>query len=229
LEYPISRYVQKLKSDYVFKSTSIPEVGNLISNIESKTGLKNAFSFISGQVLEFSFENEDALFNKNIRWEVFADIYNTTYLYCNKSKSYAYFKVNTDELIFTGFKGDKKSELYYFYLGAYRVIFGFYKNIELKDPLPIEVSRNKLLRPVQDFVAPFYRFMKPMFRMYYEKIEEVFDDSKIILRSEVTDAIGQKSQLLFTNIFDVDSKGINNWQIEIEGRIIKYRRVVDED
>jgi len=229
LEYPISRYVQKLKSDYVFKSTTIPEVGDLISNIESKTGLKNAFSFISGQVLEFSLENEDTLFNKEIRWEVLADIYNTTYLYCPRTKSYAYFKVNTDELIFTGFKGDKKSELYYFYLGAYRVIFGFYKNIELIDPLPIEVSRNKLIRPVQDFVAPFYRFMKPMFRMYYEKIEEVFDDSKIILRSEVTDTIGQKSQLLFASTFYIDSKGVENWQMDIKGRIIKYRRTKDED
>jgi hypothetical protein len=137
--------------------------------------------------------------------------------------------VNTDELIFTGFKGDKKSELYYFYLGAYRVIFGFYKNIELIDPLPIEVSRNKLIRPVQDFVAPFYRFMKPMFRMYYEKIEEVFDDSKIILRSEVTDTIGQKSQLLFASTFYIDSKGVENWQMDIKGRIIKYRRTKDED
>ncbi len=229
LSYPISRYIEQEKNQYRFRSTSIPKLGDFISNIESKLGLKNAFSFIPGQIIRFGLHQGDELITKKIRWEVLADIYNTTYLYCPKTKSFAYFKVNTDELIFTGFKGNKKSELYHFYLGAYRVIFGFYKNIELTDPLPIEASRNKVLRPIQDFIAPFYRFIKPSFRMFYEQIDEMFDDSNIRLRSEVTDVIGKKSQLLFTNSFEIDSDGISSWQLEIDGKTIEYRRFKDED
>jgi len=229
ISYPISRYVKKNNGEYVFKSTSIPDMGDIISNIESKIGLKNAFSFIPGQILDFELEQESGSFSKELHWEVYADIYNTTYLYCSKTNSFAYFKVNTDELIFTGFKGDKKSELYHFYLGAFRVIFGFYKNIELRDPLPLEVTRNWALRPIQDFIAPFYRFIKPMFRMHYEQIEEMFDESKIHLRSEVIDSLGKKSKMLFSNAFEIDKEGIRTWHIEIDNKLIKYRRKSDEN
>ncbi len=225
ISYPFSRYIQRIKDRFVFKVTSIPEVGDLVSNIESKEGLRNAFSFIPGQVLKFRLEDGEAIMHEEITWEVYADIYNVTYLYCPQTKSYCYFKLNTDELVFTGFKGNRKSELYHFYLAAYRVIFGFYKDIRLDDPLPVEVSRYRFWKPLQDFVAPFYRFIKPAFQMHYTEMDEMFDDSQIILRSEVRDALGAKSRIIFSNIFEINSKGIESWTIIRDNKQTKYRRV----
>ena len=225
ISYPFSRYIQRVKDRFVFKVTSIPEVGDLVSNIESKEGLRNAFSFIPGQVLKFRLEEGDAILHKEFIWEIYADIYNVTYLYCPQTKSYCYFKLNTDELVFTGFKGNRKSELYHFYLAAYRVIFGFYKDIRLDDPLPVEVSRYRLWKPLQDFVAPFYRFIKPAFQMHYTEMDEMFDDSQILLHSEIRDALGAKTKIIFSNIFEINSKGIESWTIIKDNKQTKYRRI----
>ena len=65
--------------------------------------------------------------------------------------------------------------------------------------------------------------------MFYEHIEDVFDDSNIRLRSEVTDIVGRKNKLLFSSTFDIDSDGIQSWKLDVDGRTIEYRRFEDED
>jgi urea transporter/murein DD-endopeptidase MepM/ murein hydrolase activator NlpD len=230
ISYPISHYILRDKSDYIFKTASIPSLGDHISGIEAKQSLKNAFGLIPGQVLQFVFEGEKLnQIEERVRWEVYADFYNNTYLYCPKTKSYAYFKANVDELVFTGFKGNKKSTLYYFYLTAYRVIFGFYKDIELNDQLPLSVTKHYIWRFTQDFVSPFYRFIKPSFQMKYLQMEELFDQSDIKLESIVKETLFGKTEELITSQFQVDQKGISAWEIKKKSQIIKLRRVENED
>lgn len=229
IRYPISRYVRRIKGKYRFMSTDIPKLGDIISNIESNTGLKNAFSFIPGQVFRFETDRTPDFYRSEIKWEVYADIYNVTYLYCTHTKAVAYFRLNNDELLFTGFKGSKKSELYQFYLGAFRVIFGFYKDIELTDPLPISETKSWVLRPFQDFIAPFARFIKPTFSMYYEQMDDVFDDSNIRLRSEAKEKIGRTSNILSAHTFHIDQEGIQSWEVKNERDTVTYRRKSDED
>lgn len=229
LNYPIRHFILRKDKAFVFKTASIPSVGDLISGVEVNKSLKNAFGLIPGQVLKFAFETAPITNVENeVRWEVCADFYNNTYLYCPTTESYAYFVTNNDELVFTGFQGNKHSTLYHFYLASYRVIFGFYKKIELKDPLPLSTTKYYFLRFIQDFVAPFYRFIKPSFTLNYIHMDEQFDQSNIELKSKIREQLFNKSRIVFSNYFKVNEKGIVQWEIYKGDKTYILRRIEDE-
>ncbi|MCK7534437.1 MAG: hypothetical protein MZV63_27165 [Marinilabiliales bacterium] len=50
-----------------------------------------------------------------------------------------YFVNEGDIFYFTHFEGDKHSLLYHFYLGSYKVIYGFYRGLEDEDHYPVNV------------------------------------------------------------------------------------------
>ena len=230
ISYPISHFILRKDEDFIFKTASIPTLGSRVSSIETKKSLQNAFALIPGQVLQFEFEGAKLnAIEDQIKWEIYADFYNNTYIYCPITKSYAYFKANKDELVFTGFKGNKNSTLYHFYLTAYRVIFGFYKDIELNDQLPLSATKHYLWRFAQDFVAPFYRFINPSFQMKYLQMEELFDQSEIKLSSTVSESLFGKKEELITSQYQVNHKGIISWEITKGNKTFKLRRVEDED
>jgi len=225
MNYPINHYILRNDRTYIFKKVSIPKIGDFISRVEHKSSLKKAFGFIPGQVLKFDFVTDS--FNKaedRVRWEVLADFYNNTYLYCPKTKSVAYFKANEDELLFTAFEGDKKSALYLFYLSSFRIIFGFYKGIELQDELPLSDSKHYLIKYLQDFISPFYRFIKPIYELKYLKKSEMFDQFTIIIKSSVVDEIFGKKKSILSCDFNIDEKGILEWEVKKGKKIIKLRR-----
>jgi len=225
INYPINHYILRENNEYIFKTVSIPKKGDFVSRIEQKASLKKAFGFIPGQVFQFDFVTSS--FNKKekkVRWEVYADLYNNTYLYCPNTKSYAYFKANEDELLFTAFEGDKKSALYHFYLASFRIIFGFYKGIELKDELPLSTSKYRALRFLQDFIAPFYRFIKPIYRLNYLKKSEMFDQCTILIKSEMYEEVFGRNKAVLSCDFNLDEHGILEWEIHKGNKTIKLRR-----
>jgi hypothetical protein len=69
--------------------------------------------------------------------------------------------------------------LYYFFLGSYKVILGFYKDIEITDSFSLILSRRKPLILLQDMLAPFFIFMKSDFKMKYDSREEYLGESTI--------------------------------------------------
>lgn len=228
IEYPMSHFILRKEDGFEFKTASIPVMGALLSSIDTKKNLRNAFEFIPGQVLAFDIEGEKL--NKiedAVRWEVYADFYNATYLYCPQTKSYAYFKANKNELVFTGFKGNKESTLYHFYLASYRVIFGFYKGIKIDDQLPLTDSRHYLWRFVQDFISPFYRFIKPYYSMNYLQMEELFDQNEIELKSNVSEKVFARNEEVFSSRFIVNDYGIQNWEIRKSDKQFKLLRIED--
>jgi len=229
LSYPISHYILHNEEGFKFKTVSIPKQGALISGVEHKTSLKKAFGFIPGQVLQFRFEASPfTKIEKEVRWEVYADFYNNTYLYCPTTESYAYFKATDDELIFTAFEGNKKSALYYFYLASFRIIFGFYKNIELRDELPLSNTSHYFLQFIQDFTAPFYRFIKPVYKLKYLKKSEMFDQCSINLKSAIAEEVFGKSNDILSCDFEVDEKGILSWELNVNNKSYKLTRNKDE-
>ena len=65
---------------------------------------------------------------------------------------------------FTSFYGDHNSLLYYFYLTAYKVLLGYYPNIEIEDLFPLHIIRkNKLSLWLHDIIAPFYQYLKAQY------------------------------------------------------------------
>ena len=160
LEYPFAYYLQKINEKYLLRSFMIPSEGDVISNVSTNPLLKEAFDFQPGMILRFKYKEEKSE-EKNSSWEVFTDAYNNKYLFCTSTQSTAYFVNDGTMFYFTSFYGDRNSLLYYFYLTAYKVLLGYYPDIEIADLFPLHIIRkNKLSLWIHDVIAPFYQYLK---------------------------------------------------------------------
>jgi len=174
LYYPFGYYLHNSINGFQLRSFTIPSEGDHISNISTNPLLKNAFDFQPGMILKFRYDNEKGV-QRNASWEVFTDSYNNKYLYCSETQSAAYFVNDGTMFYFNSFYGDHKSLLYFFYLAAYKVLLGYYENIEITDIFPLHIIRkNRLSLWLNDFIAPFYQFLKVY---YYNK--PVLSDSPV--------------------------------------------------
>jgi len=212
INYPIANYLLESKESNSLKINSIPSENQIVQNIQVETSLKKAFGFIPGQEIFIKSEFEE------LSWKVEIDYFNNTYLYCDKSNSFAFFVKSDNQLTFTGFKGEKKSLLFKFYLAAYQVIFAFHTGITVEDVLPANTLRKSLNSVLQDFIAPFYIYIKPKFKLNYISKESYFDDSKIMLQSTFI----QSKFRTYAFEFQIDEKGIKEWQIEFGNKKMIY-------
>ena len=167
------------------KSFDKPQKNNTVSNIEKNDSLYKAFHFIPGQKLRFSVSSSDSQKEKIINWKIEADIYNNLYILCENSKSKAYFKNDGNIFYFTHFEGNKKSLLFYFYLGVYKIVTGFYKGLIVNDRYPLNTVNNNLITIIQDFIAPFYIFIKSDYTLEYIKMDDNFSESSVFLKSKI--------------------------------------------
>ncbi len=203
LNYPLGYYINHNEEKKKFIEFSKPKEEDIVSNVESNQLLIKAFKLIPGQTLEFEINN------KKEKWKVLIDIYNNTYLYCENSRSTAYFETNDNMLYFKHFTGDKKTLLFNFFLAAYKVQFGFYKDMTLKDILPSNTVFSKSALFLQDFIAPFIIYLKPKYEINYQSIDDDFSTSKIILKSKVDSYRFNKIVKSKSFEFHIDKKGID--------------------
>ncbi len=182
IDFPLAAYISQIGEGYKLKTYTRPTKDEIVSNISQNDSLFQAFNFVPGQNLRFAFKINDQA-EQNEDWEVHADLYKNTYLYCPESKSKAWFKMEGSIFYFTHFSGDEKSLLYFFYLGTYKTALGFYKNMMLNDDFPLGILKSSFMRFWQDFVAPFYIFMKADFTMKQIEMVDDISTSSILLKS----------------------------------------------
>jgi urea transporter len=184
LDYPLGHYILDTEKGYRLRSFEKPAKDDKVTAVEKNQTLYKAFHFIPGQqfIFEAVLPSGKTL---TYTWEVLTDIYNNTYIWCEKTNSRLYFKSDDDMMYFTHFDGKRRSLLFYFYLTAYKVLYGYYKDIELKDCLPVNTLNSGLLILLQDFVAPFFMFLKTNYQLKYLSKTDDFTDSSIELQSQV--------------------------------------------
>ncbi|MFN8255638.1 MAG: urea transporter [Bacteroidales bacterium] len=208
LEYPVDHYVINKIKGFELLSYSKPLKDDRISNIAVEPLLKEALEFVPGQELSFLFWLKNKKM-QNLKWEVKIDIYNNTYIYCKKSDSFAYFFTDGNLMYFKNFIGSKKSGLYYFYLSLYNVPFGFYRNMTIEDTYPIHLVYNKYLTYFQDFIAPFYLFLKAQYSLTYLYSDNTLSPTELKIESRLKSSFfGLKRNDLF-QIY-IDNKGISS-------------------
>jgi hypothetical protein len=200
---PVSHYILKAGDQYRLKSSGYPMTGEMIGNIEPNDLLKEAYNFIPGS--EICFARSGPAGQEESRWDVTADVYNNTFLFCRKTGAKAFFKNDGDMIWFTHFEGNKKSLLYYFFLANYKVIFGFYRNLGLEDHFPLHLldTKNRFL---QDFIAPFHVFTKSTYSLTYLKSSNHLTAPEIMLRAEaaVKSPLQPGRHITFEMIFKED-------------------------
>jgi hypothetical protein len=153
--------------------------------------LKEAFNFVPGKIMRFHVSRNGGE-SEEVVWEAFTNSLNESYLYCSKTKSFAWFVNNGVLHYFTSFEGDRNSLLYYFYLAAHRVMLGFYKKLELEDEIPIYRLGSGLLMSLQDFISPFYIFIKNQYKLNYRYQDDAMHTRELVLDADVRKYYGKR-------------------------------------
>jgi hypothetical protein len=214
IAYPVSLYIVAGENRNELRINEIPEKDQIIENINKDEALEKAFGFIPGQKIKFKSEN-----GETIEWEVVIDYYNNTWLYDEETDSSAFYRKTDNELVFTAFRGDRNGRLFDFYLAAYHVIFTFEDEMQVGDVLPANTFKPGFTKWIQDFIAPFYIFIKPAYNMTYVSKESYFDENKISLQSVVKN---RNNKVFKEFSFEVNEKGIIQWTISTGNETIIF-------
>ena len=191
LDYPLGHYITHENGVYELNSFVNPKEGQMIMNIERNSSLFNAFHFIPGKRMQYVVTNENTGKQKTFDWEIEVNYFNQSYIYCKTTDSKAYFTNDGSIHYFTHYEGDKKSLLFYYYLANYKVINGFYKNLTINDKYPLTDVSNKLALLFQDFIAPFYIYMKADYSLIYKKKSDDFSNEDVELTASTVLKIGK--------------------------------------
>ena len=211
LNYPLSSYLIKQDNQLNFNFFDFPKENSTIKSVDTQNLMSAAFHFVPGRKL--SFKVDDGTKEENVSWEVKNDMYNNTYLYCTQSKAKAYF-VNDGILhYFTLFEGNRDSLLYYFYMGTYKVLLGYYQQMKVHEQYPLYLMAPSSLRYLHDFTAPFFQYMNAQYTMKYMSIDDDLSPSKIVLKSTATLSLFNKVKKEI--FFDFTIKNSRFYSIEI--------------
>jgi urea transporter/murein DD-endopeptidase MepM/ murein hydrolase activator NlpD len=224
LDFPVSHYICHEKRQMRLCSFDRPKEGEEVSNIQPSASLEKAFHLIPGQRFSFRVSNGNGE-TSLVHWEVRIDAINNTWLHCETTGSRAWFRYDGEILYFTYFSGDRKSLLFHFYLGAYKVMAGFYKGLTLDDSYPLSILYPKGLIFLQDFLAPFRIFIRARYSLAYRHLEENLGDDSITLVSETRVKTGGRTLRNITAEFTVSPAGIDKINITDGNRLIHANRI----
>ncbi|MEI6577081.1 MAG: urea transporter [Bacteroidota bacterium] len=191
LDYPLGIYMLHEKGNFSFKSYHKPKKDQVVSNLSHDSTLVKTFNFMPGQKLRFEVVSPESRKGQKFEWEIQTDILNNTFIYSHTSRSKAYFKNDGSVFYFTHFEGNRRSLLFTFYLAHFKLLLGFYKGMQVNDSMPPYELTNKALLVLQDFVAPFFRFVYNDFKLTYLNLDEGLDKSRIQLQSQVETRLGK--------------------------------------
>jgi urea transporter/murein DD-endopeptidase MepM/ murein hydrolase activator NlpD len=216
--YPISYFIEKKNDTQNLVVSSIPKEGTIVSNVEISKLMCDSFQFIIEKKVSFRTESNLEM----VSWGVHTDAWNRSYIYCEKSKSYAYFVNDGTMFYFTDFEGNRKSLLFYFYLANYRQLLGCYEGIKLKDNVPLIHFNNKWINWLQDFVAPFYLFTTAEYCSGIKYIDNMLSPQTIILESKVAAKFMSKTFRKMNFEIELKNNRIESFTIKQHSKIEKY-------
>lgn len=154
-------------------------------------------------------------------WEIKRDAYLNSYIECERSSCRAWFKTDGSMLYFTHFEGNRNNPLYYFYLGAFKICLGHYKNIKLTDTYPANMVFTKFQLLIHDFFAPFFMYMSGSYMIQYNTLKETMSDTKLLLKAGISRRVFNKKSALATIDFYVDNTGLNSFIIHVNNQLIE--------
>jgi urea transporter len=220
IKYPLFAY---LENGTGLKTFSYPENGVKIRAVEENSLLKKAFNLMPGTKMTWNVKSQGI--SEKVEWEVITDPYNKSYIYCNETKSLAYFQNDGIYFFFTHFDGDRKSLLYSFYLTAFRIPLVYIEKSVTSDSFPV----NKLFRGwrlfLHDFTAPFFLYLKAGFEVSMKLSGSEFDADIIEYSSQISGSsfnkiVWRKNFKLIVN--NDNSLSIINEKLKLEASCESY-------
>ena len=196
IHYPLSDYLVERNGKQVLETHSVPRKDEKVTAIRNHPLFEEAFHFLPGKKLVFEVAGSNAVWlNGRHLFEVKTDEYNNSYVECASTGATAWFYNNGHIHYFLNYQGTRRSLLYYFYLCFYKVLTGYYKELTITDQLPPDKVFNRTSLFWQDFIAPFYIYLKPEYEVSYDDLKEDFYASSARLTSTVR--ISSKQNMRF--------------------------------
>ena len=207
LDYPFGHYLVKEENSFSLQNFEFPKINQIIVNPVKNESLTNALHFIPGQRIEVEVEvdSEKKKWQKlagKFSWIVETDVYNNTFIRCEKDGGLAYLYNNGDLHYFTNFSGTKNSALYWFFISMYKVPLGFLPNSNITDAIPLNMMYGGVPRILQDFVAPLFLFLNVDYQLTMKEAGDILSSADI----EMAATISQK----------ITGKEIRNFQSDIK-------------
>ena len=211
INYPIDHYVKSVNNRFELYQYSKPKENETVSNIKTTELLKKALNFIPGKKLKCIMNDIEET------WSVNTDFLNNTYIYCEKTNSYAYLYNDGFIHYFKSFSGDKKSALFLFYLALYQVPTGFYRDMTIKDKLPPDIASNKPAKIFNDFVAPFYPLINVDYSLKFKDVNNELMPDFITMETRINETFLNKNinEMIFKTTVEYSGK------ITIENKSLK--------
>lgn len=208
LEYPLSEFLVRNGNGAELKTAGFPVMGEVVSNIQANAALKKAFKFTPGEKINFKITG--GAFSES-HWEVKRDIYLNRYIECRETRAKAWFRVSDSMMYFVHFEGPRRSPLYLFYLSAYKISFGYNRDLVIKDTFPVNKVFNPRKIMLQDFLAPFFRYLKGEYSIAYPDLKNDFLSDEIKLRGMIIKRMAgsEKEKMEFS--FKVDNQGLREF------------------
>jgi urea transporter/murein DD-endopeptidase MepM/ murein hydrolase activator NlpD len=220
IDHPLSHYVLYDKGRPDLRSFERPRRDDLVCDPGRHEVLEKAFRFIPGQ--EFLIHSAEEAGRPVLKWEVRSDALNSTFIFCERSGSKAWFRYDGTVHYFTHFEGNKRSLLFHFYLAGFKVLTAFYKDLVVNDSYPLSLLNSKTLIFLQDFVAPFFLFLRSDYSLRYVRLEEDILHPVITLEAVTTVRIWKRAVRRISYAFTAGTKGITVFSVTEKNSTHKY-------
>ncbi len=224
LAYPVSHYVSHREEGFSLETYAYPALHERVSNIERNDLLHAAFHFIPGQRLRFS-GNWNGRSIESF-WEVDTDPYNNALIRCRQTGATAYFINDGNLLYFTHYSGKKNTLLYYFFLSAFQIPQGYYQDLEVIDQYPLNLIFRHPLLAMQDFVAPFWKFLVSSYSCRYAWIDNEMSPNEIRLESSAVNMLGNRALRKINFRLLIRQEGVREFHAESDD--LKISAVCEE-
>ena len=224
IEYPLSHIVHHADDRRWMVAWDVPEKNDLISNIDRHKVLEKAFHFVPGQALLMNVSDQRSALRQEML-VVKVDSLNNQYIECERTGARAFFRNEDDVFYFTGYSGPRRSVLYYFFLAHFKVVKGFYGNMTIEDPLPVDLFHNRFLLFFQDLVAPFFIFMSSVYKLSYTRIQDQLSSPVITLNAACAARTFRSSSGKIDFETRIDEEGIREFRVIRNNQVMEVKCV----
>ncbi len=215
LDYPFGFFLLKESNKYSLKTFEFPLKDQLVANPLKNAILSKALHFVPGQRLNINVEvdSEKKKWQKQagtFTWLVETDVFNTTYIRCEKDGGLAYLYNNGDLHYFTNFTGKKDSALYWFFMAIFKVPLGFLPNSKITDSIQLNMMFGGILKFLQDFIAPVFLFLKVDYDLSIKDPGDILSSGDINLSTIITKKIAGRKIKEFNCDVNITPEGAFN-------------------
>ncbi len=228
IDYPFGNFMLKEGKSFQLKTFENPQKDEVVANPSKNDVLLDALHFIPGQrfIVAVEVESDREKWRKQageFTWVVETDVFNTSYIRCEKNEGKAYLYNNGDLHYFTNFTGERNSALFWLFVVFFKVPLGFLPNSKIEDSIPLNMMFGGGLKFLQDFVAPVFFFLKVDYNLTMKEAGDILSSGDVEMNAQIITKIAGRINKKYNCELKVGQNGTFDITINFDKTIIKIK------